>query len=524
MRLASAQQMRDLDNIAINNYGIPGVVLMENAGRATVEAMEHRWGSLTGQAIAIFVGPGNNGGDGLVIARHLHQRGGLPRVYLLVGPDKFQGDAAVNLRIVEKLPVPLRMLDDDSMADVALDLQDCFLIVDAIFGTGLKREVLGFFGELIRLINQSPRPVISVDIPSGLHADTGKVLGRCVRADCTVTFGTAKPGLILTAGKAMTGDLAIADIGIPPEAWDAEQSGTILLEECEVAGWLPARIPDSHKGSYGHLFILAGSVGKTGAALLAAQGALRAGTGLVTLGVPKNLNQIFEAALPEAMTEPLPGSDEGMLSIQSLSVVHALLKGKKAVAIGPGLGTAQETVDLVATLYRELAQPMVVDADAINILAHHPSILKQAQGPRILTPHPGEMARLLGQSSRVVQADRLGIAARFAQEHAVILVLKGAGTVIAHPDGRIAINSTGNAGMATGGMGDVLTGLIGGFLAQGLDPWPAACLGVYLHGMAGDRLAELIGAQCGFLASELAETVPAVLTDIVDSRFGGVMD
>ena len=515
MRLATAQQMRNLDSIAINDFGIPGIVLMENAGRATVEAMEERWEELAGQRVAIFVGPGNNGGDGLVIARHLHQRHVRPQVYLVTEPGRLQGDAAVNLLIVEHLGIPIREVwHDEALANVAVELEDCFLVVDAMFGTGLKREVLGIAGEVVELINRGARRVVAVDVPSGLNVDNGAVLGRCVRADLTVTFGLAKPGLCLPPGRELVGELVVADIGIPPEVVEQGEVGIELLTGNTVGPWIPRRPATSHKGDYGHLLVLGGSPGKTGAALLAARGALRSGVGLVTLGAPPELNAIYQTALPEAMTHPLADSTAGRLSVRSLPGIRQVLQDKRALVIGPGLGQDSETVDLVATLYREVTQPMVVDADALNILAGHPAMIGQAEGPRILTPHPGEMARLTGRSSKAVQADRLEIAARFARDYSVLLVLKGAATVIAHPDGRLAINSTGNPGMATGGMGDVLAGLIGGFLAQGLGIWEAACLGVFVHGAAGDRPVGGHGGRCGFLATEVADAVPAVLTEL----------
>lgn len=517
MRLATAQQMRDLDAVAINNFGIPGIVLMENAGLATVVAIVRRWGDPADRQFGILVGPGNNGGDGLVIARHLHELGGRPTIYLLVELDKVKGDAAINLALVRQLSIPvIQVLDEEAMATAAAGFVEHFLLVDALFGTGLQRPVAGLFQAIIQAVNRSSLPVVAVDVPSGLNSDTGMVLGECVRADLTVTLGLAKPGLFLYPGRELAGLLEIVDIGIPPEAQHQLVPHLEVLEAGVMGRLLPNRPPAAHKGSFGHLLVVAGSTGKTGAALLAARAGLRAGSGLVTMVVPTDLNLVFESALAEAMTLPMPGSDAGYLSAVSLSTIREALVGKQAVALGPGLGIAKETVDLVAALYREIELPMVVDADGLNSLVGRDDLLRQAPGPRVLTPHPGEMARLLGVNVKEVQADRLTIACDFAREHDVILVLKGAATVIAAPNGRVAINPSGNAGMAAGGMGDVLTGLIGGLLAQGCTPWEAACLGVFAHGLAADRLA--LAMRCGYLASEVANELPKVLTELADCR------
>ena len=518
MKLPTAEQMQNLDTTAINDYGIPGVVLMENAGRGTVCAMTDAFGSPQGKKILIFVGPGNNGGDGLVIARHLYQLGALPQVFLLVRPEKMKGDAAINLHIVQKLPVPISLvLDADGVKEAESISDGAWAAVDAIFGTGLKREVSGHFALTCELINRLPCPVVAVDIPSGVDSDSGRILGACVRADLTATYGLAKPGHFIHPGAELTGRLEVIDITIPHEAVLKAGIPQELLSPETLQGWVPERSADAHKGTYGHLLILAGSTGKTGAAILSAEGALRSGAGLVTLCVPKDLNPIFETSLPEAMTVPLPHSTTGHISANDASLIQESALGKKAVAIGPGIGTDPDTAQLVLSLYTELTIPAVIDADGLTLLAATLSELTPA-APRILTPHPGEMARLTGKTTKDIQTDRLRTAASFAQENKVILVLKGSRTVIAAPDGRVAINPTGNPGMAAGGMGDVLTGLIAGFLAQGLSPWQAACLGVYLHGLAGDRIVKKTGMKAGFLASELAAEVPLAMEEIRGSE------
>ena len=513
--------MQGLDRRTIEEVGIPGIVLMENAGQGTADFMEQELGTFRGRSVVIFAGPGNNGGDGLVIARHVHQRGGFPQVLFLVDPDRLKGDAAVNCRVVRRLGLPCHVADSEETLDQALEqLADIHLrhpvhsLVDALFGTGLGRPLEGRFLAATRKINflkqQHGWPVVSVDIPSGLHADSGQVLGGAVEADLTVTYGLAKPGHFMHGGP-HTGILRVVDIGIPPQVvQDAALAGELL--DHGIGKLLRSRPRNAHKGTCGHLLVLAGSEGKTGAAILCARGALHSGAGLVTLAVPHRLNPIFETSLPEAMTVPLP-SAATMLSIRDLDLVVSLLKGKKAIVLGPGLGTDPDTGKLVQRLYREMELPMVVDADALNLIAHHRDEITDTAGPRILTPHPGEMARLTGLGTGEIQADRLAAALWLKDRGAgstIITVLKGAGTVIGGNDGRWAVNSSGNPGMATGGMGDVLSGIIGGLLVQGHGPWQAACLGVYLHGAAADRLAEQ--GDRGYLASDVAAMLPRTMT------------
>lgn len=510
MKLTTAEEMRNLDHQAIYGLGIPGIVLMENAGRASVEQLVYHCGNPEGQRISIFVGPGNNGGDGLVMARHLHQLGCRVRIVLLVDPKKIKGDAAVNLAIVQQLPIALKIVTSEAQAK-KIKLSADMAAVDALFGTGLKRKVSGHFATAVKCLNSASCPVLSVDIPSGLDSDSGQILGCCVQADLTMTYGLAKVGQFIYPGAERCGRLEVVDISIPPQV--VEQAGlrTELLDKKSFTDLLPKRRPSSHKGSHGHSLIIAGSAGKTGAAILCAKGCLRSGAGLVSLCVPLSLNPIFELALPEAMTIPLDDHDKQVLSTDNLGTILTAIQDKKAVVLGPGLSTAQETVELVQQLYKQIKLPMVVDADGLNSLAME---MPKPAGPRILTPHPGEMARLTGTSTRDIQADRINTARNFAAANQIFLVLKGAGSVIASPDGRIAINSTGNPGMAAGGSGDVLAGLISGLLAQGMSIWQAACLGVHLHGLAGDRLADRLGIEQGYLAGELADEIPGALREL----------
>ena len=512
MKLVTAEQMRGLDSAAINNYKVPSLDLMENAGNRTVEVMLDRYGDPLGKTVAIFVGPGNNGGDGLVIARLLAARLARPVVFLLVPSDKLKGDSAHNYSSILELPVKIIEVEDESdLQEASAILADCWTVVDGIFGTGLTREITGVFAAAIGFINKVTCPVVAVDIPSGINTDSGEPLGNCVQADITITFGQAKIGQVIHPGREYTGFLEVVDIGIP-EKVVAEADIQLELLESKVGEWLPARVPAAHKGSFGHLLIVAGSIGKTGAALLSGSGGLRSGAGLVTLCIPFELNNIIESGLWEAMTVPLRSAAQGILSIEDFPVIKDALQGKQALLMGPGIGTAQETAELIEKLYCEIEAPMLVDADGLNILAADTTLLKKAPGQRILTPHPGEMARLTGLTTSAILDNRLEITREFAIRNNVYVVLKGADTLVCDPEGNMAINPTGNPGMAAGGMGDVLAGLIGGFLAQGLSPWQACCLGVYSHGLAGDRLAEETSA--GFLASELADQIPFILEDL----------
>ena len=525
MKIARACEMQELDRCAIEKYNIPGLVLMENAGRGTFSFMIDELGPVAGKSAVIFIGPGNNGGDGLVIARCIHQSGGHPLIIFLFNPDNMKGDAAKNLQVVNQLDLPCLVVKKEKDLEAAkreidklISAIPAWTIVDAIFGTGLQRTVEGRFLAAINLINRIHEekgiPVTAVDIPSGMHSDTGQTLGGCVQADLTATYGLAKPAHFMHGGEAI-GMLKVVDIGIPEEAvHNASLPGEAL--DSSILNALTARNKASHKGTFGHLFMLAGSQGKTGAAILAARAALRIGTGLVTLGVPNRLDRIFETALLEAMTIALPSSDY-FFSIHDYDNIMDQLSGKSALAIGPGMGTDSQTAELVVKLYNNINLPMVVDADALNLLAIDPEDISDPPAPRILTPHPGEMSRLIGVKAKNIQADRLKFAGSFTDSvnttvKNVTLVLKGAGTIICDPTGTWAINTSGNPGMAVGGMGDVLTGLIGGLLAQGFEPNLAARMGVYLHGLAADKLAKK--RKFGYLASEVADAVPFIVNEI----------
>ncbi len=519
MKLLTAAEMRELDRRAIAEVGIPSLVLMENAGRSIYQVLRREFPELAGE-VAVLAGRGNNGGDGFVVARYLANAGTPVAVFLLGRRDQVGGDARVNLEILAHQGLEVVEVLEESHLQAALDrLARAGLIVDALLGTGLNSPVTGLLASLIQQVNHLKRPVLAVDLPSGLSADTGEVLGAAVQAEVTVTCGWPKIGQIVAPGRDYVGRLWQADLGIPPDL--AREAKVSLAEARELRELLPPRPWDSHKGTFGHLLVLAGSEGKTGAAALACQGGLRAGAGLVTLGVAQSLNDIMEVKVTEAMTLPLPQAEGARaLGRQALEPIEAFARGCAALALGPGLGTHPETRELVRTLVQRLDRPMVVDADGINALAGDQERPKEkgqgknfslgAAGPRILTPHPGELARLLGCSPKEVQSRRLALARETAGQYGAVLVLKGAQTLVAAPDGRLSLNPTGNPALASGGTGDVLTGLIGGFLAQGLSAWDAARLGVYLHGLSADCFAAQHGPR-GLVAGDLLARFPEVL-------------
>jgi NAD(P)H-hydrate epimerase len=514
MKLLTTETMRELERRAMAN-GIASLDLMERAGVATAAAIVEHFAGSAPRSLLIVAGKGNNGGDGFVVARLLAARGWEVTVLLLAEPLKLTGDAAVNLA---RLPVSCVIPCPDlaTLHGEEGRFKGASVIVDALFGTGLKSELRGVEAEAIALMDASGRPVVSVDIPSGVDASTGRVLGVAVRAALTVTFAAAKLGHLLYPGAELTGQLQVADIGIPRSLMDAA-SGVDLVDHQLASTLIRPRRPNAHKGELGHCLIIAGSTGKSGAAALAANSAVRGGAGLVTLAAPATLNPVLEIKTTEAMTFPLSDGGRGYLDRSVLPVIEELLIGKRVVAIGPGLGWQSETAQLVQALIRTVPLPLVIDADGLNALSEDLSALQDRRSPAvILTPHPGEMARLAGCSVSEVNADRLGIASSFARTNNVYLILKGARTVIASPDGGVAINGSGNPGMASGGMGDVLTGLLSALLSQGYDPLTVCRLGVFVHGYAGDLVAKEKG-EMGLCASDLQERLPYAIYQLLSA-------
>ncbi|NDY72378.1 bifunctional ADP-dependent NAD(P)H-hydrate dehydratase/NAD(P)H-hydrate epimerase [Desulfobacter hydrogenophilus] len=518
MIIVTTKQMQQMDKNTIETFGIPGRVLMENAGRGALEMLSDHF-DLEGARVAVVAGRGNNGGDGFVIGRYLMEMGVSVSFFLLSTRDRIQGDARANMDLVLNLLAEhslsqfIEIPDKESLEAVAEILPDHDLFVDAIFGTGLNSDVRGIYRNVIELINDSGKSVFSVDIPSGINADTGAVCGVAIQADATATFAFAKTGHILYPGNFHTGDLEVIDIGIPGHIAKAQAPDIFLPETHDIAGLIPTRDFNAHKGSSGHLLVLAGSPGKTGAAALCANAAMRTGAGLVTLGVPENLMPVIEPMVIEPMTTALAQTLSGGLDAAALDDIIALLADKAALAIGPGMGTDPGTRELIKSIMSIASIPMVIDADALNCIAKNPDILDTVKAPVILTPHPGEMARLTGKTTADIQRNRMATARNFAEKFKVILVLKGAQTLVACPDGTVFICPTGNPGMACGGMGDVLTGIIAAFLAQNLPPESAALAGVYIHGLCGDLLAE--DHAFGFSASDMVAGIPQALNTLL---------
>ncbi len=512
MKILTAAQMREVDR-RTSELGVPGLVLMENAGHRVVEFLAEKYAPLQDQRIVVICGKGNNGGDGMVVARQLHTRI-RPRaleVVLAGDPNEMKGDGAAHYRMLQAVGCGTGL-------EITPVMQSASLIIDALLGTGLHGPATGRSRELIHAINNGfpLAEVVSVDIPSGLDSDSGTPPGEAVHASHTVTFTAPKLCQVLAPACELVGQLHVAQIGSPVELYEKDASIFLSLAEPVLfARLFRPRVRDSNKGLYGHVLVIAGGRGKTGAAAMAGVGALRAGAGLVTVASSASAIAQIGSHAPEIMTEPLPETDDGSISMRMLdhSLMAAITEKKNVMALGPGMGRNPETTQLIRRLVNELALPLVVDADGLNALD---AKNLRAPAPRILTPHPGEMARLLNSTVADVQADRIGCARAFAREHGVFLVLKGNRSVIAAPDGRAWINPTGSPAMATGGTGDVLTGMIAGLAAQFPDQLEAALLAaVYLHGRAGELGAAKLGEKA-LIATDLFAFLPEAMREAAD--------
>lgn len=513
MKIVTAEEMRNIDQQTIQNIGIPGIVLMENAGLGVVNAIDKKYAKSLSR-VSIFVGKGNNGGDGLVVARHLVNMGYNVQTYVMAEANAFTGDALINLQIAKNMNLPLEfILSDEDLEKNKGKIASSDLLVDSIFGTGLKGAVRGFAANVIDFLNSTGLPIVAIDLPSGLDANTGKIDGACIKAVLTVTMALPKRGLLMFPGANYVGELKVVDIGVPRKVIESQGILVNLVQSYDAAKLLPERPRDAHKGTFGRVVILAGSVGFTGAAAMASEAALRVGAGLVSLGIPKSLNSIMGVKLTEAMTRPLPETENLTLAMSAKDEIMKMLENANVAALGPGLSRHPETVSLIQNLCKEVKIPKIIDADGLNALSDAPGILKELGQNTILTPHPGEMARLTANSTSQIQSDRIGIAQDFAKENGVVLVLKGAPTVTADSQGNVFINTTGNPGLASGGTGDVLTGAIAGFLAQGLSVIDAAVLGVYIHGLAGD-LAAMKHGEAGILARDVIKRLPKAIQEL----------
>jgi hydroxyethylthiazole kinase-like uncharacterized protein yjeF len=517
MKILSAAEMREVDRLTTARFGIPGLTLMENAGASVAAFIAQRWPKFAQRRIVVLCGKGNNGGDGFVVARHLLELGAKPEVYLFAAPDEMHGDAGTNCKRWQEVSGALQTVrDSGELQSLKPTLDSSGIIIDALLGTGTRGAVEKLLAEAIGAVNKrrgtARAAVVAVDIPSGLIADTGEAMGACINATYTVTFTAPKMGMILGAAGDAVGELIVREIGSPAELIDeVGKSNVRWIDWREASVFARPRRADGNKGNYGHALVVAGSVGKSGAAVLASWAALRMGAGLVTVATPEPVLPVVAAHTPEIMTEPLPATDAGSISLRSFEYERfdRLLKGKRALAIGPGLTTNVETQEFVRSVVAKRDVPIILDADGLNAFAGRAQELNNRDGGLALTPHPGEMARLLSCGIPDVQAQRLEVARKSAVDWNAIVILKGHQTIVAAPDGQVFVNSTGNPGMGTGGTGDVLTGMLAGATAQfGTADWARVlAFGVYLHGLAGD-IAYAATGEAPLLASDLIREIP----------------
>ncbi len=517
--VVTPDEMRRIDTRAIDMFGIPGIVLMENAALGMLRVLKEVYAPKHLDQILILAGTGNNGGDGFALARHLYVEG-YRVITWVINPDQkeIKGDAAVNLSILHKLSAQVKTITSlEDLQEALPVLLSSAYIVDAIFGTGLTRPLEGVYRALVQKVNESGISVLAVDIPSGIHGETGHVLGYALKAAHTVTFGYKKRGHLFYPGRSFAGHVHTALIGLPGDSSKALNVSAFTLRDKEAAHLLKIRPADGHKGTFGRVAVLAGSTGLTGAAYLTAQSASKSGAGLITLGIPASLQSILAVKLTEVMTVALPDRGQGHLTTDSLPQVLDILGKKDVLAIGPGLGKYSEVFEIIRHIFGKIHISIVVDADGLNHISEDMTLLNQHTQPLILTPHPAEMARLTGLPLQEILKDPATAALEFARKYQCVLLLKGATSVVADPKGRLYINASGNSGMAAGGSGDCLTGIIAAMIAQGLEAFDAAVLGCYVHGRAGDLAAQRMG-EAGMTAVDLLEAIPHTLAGLYALR------
>lgn len=517
MKLLTAEQMRLLDETAIKSVGIPGVVLMENASHDLYDVIDNEFHPLRGKKVAIVCGKGNNGGDGFAVARHLLLAGAEPMVFLAARRKDVSGDAKTNLDICRNLKISIEEVHNAKhLAAMSKALKSAVVVVDALLGTGVKGPVKPAYLSIINAINKCGKPVVSVDVPSGISVNDGRVFNGAVHANFTVTFGAPKIGLFIQPAASRSGLVCISDIGIPPALLEKVRNEATLFTGELAAGALGVRAETSHKGDCGKVLVVGGSKGMSGSIILAGSAALKTGAGLVYMTFPESLSNIVGKKFTEAVSLPMPEED-GRFAARAAYEILDKMRDVDAVVLGPGLGVSSHTVSLVSKVITTSRVPVLVDADALNCVAKNISILKKAKAPITLTPHPGEMARMTGSTLKAIQESRLDSARSFAKEHGVVLLLKGSDTITASPDGHVFINSTGNPGMATAGSGDVLSGIAGALLAEGMEPVRAAACAAFIHGAAGDKAAEKRGTR-SMTASDIINGISETLKSIETER------
>ncbi|HJQ38183.1 MAG TPA: NAD(P)H-hydrate dehydratase [Thermoanaerobaculia bacterium] len=497
MKILTADQMRNIDRRAIERFGVPSIVLMENAAIAVVDAIFAHYPD--SERVAIVCGTGQNGGDGFAVARHLENRGVVPVVILIGDRAKIAGDSLTNLLICERLGIPIY----DDLAHAA----DADLLVDALFGTGLNRAPAGVYADVIRDVAELRIPVLAIDLPSGANASTGTPFEPCVQAEVTVTFAAPKLCHIFEPAALYCGEVIVADISIPDIAVEEEAVPLALITPKSIQPHIAPRLAATHKGTYGHVAAIAGSPGRSGAAVMCARGAIRAGAGLVTVMTDDETARLVHAGCIEAMTRGAAGFSPPKTETGGLKPAAPRYT---AVLIGPGLPDDDQSYATIREQIASIDLPMIIDASALNAFASRANELNPRGLPRVITPHPGELARIMGGDTTSINADRIAAARGAARACNCVVVLKGHQTLVAEPDGHVWVNPTGNPGMATGGMGDVLSGVVAALLARGTDPLDAACTAVYLHGLAGDLLKEEIG-DIGLAATEVADRIPRAI-------------
>jgi NAD(P)H-hydrate epimerase len=533
MKVTTADEMRMIDRETINDYGIPGVVLMERAGLSVASKVKElvRKGK-----VIVLSGRGNNGGDGFVVARNLLNDGWDVKVFLTAKPGDLRGDALLQYKTAVKYGIKIKPIKDLLVHHRTI-LTPHSIVVDALLGTGLSKDITGVVSDVIDIINASGRPVFAVDIPSGISSDNGQIMGKAMKARYTITFGLPKRGHLVHPGAEYSGKLFVEDIGFPKKLVHSEKLNVELLERKTVYPIIPERHTYSHKGSYGHVLIVAGSRGKTGAALMAAKACLKTGAGLVTLGIPESLADVFQSRVTEEMTLPLPDKGDGTLSGKAArSILDFLQRTAHILAIGPGIGISIEITRIMKDLIKNSSSPIIIDADGLNSLRGERGIFTKANVPVVVTPHPGEMARLLRDSRektttakrassiqisekgvrKSIEQDRINTALSFSRDTKTHLVLKGVPTIIATPGNKAFVNATGNPGLAKGGTGDVLTGMIAGFFSQTINPVHASILGVFMHGLAGDIAASEKGLHA-IMATDILHKIPDAFSALLDN-------